>query len=100
MIYIMKRTNIYLSASQVRLLAELSQRTGLSCAEIVRRALDELLARSSLSPMMRNKRRHQEAFWAGFGGTWEEQAVFRIPEEKRESWIVTDNSRWDDERWA
>jgi predicted DNA-binding protein len=43
----MKRTNIYLTDSQIARLARLSERTGLSVAELVRRAVDALLVREA-----------------------------------------------------
>jgi hypothetical protein len=36
----MKRTNIYLTKPQLKFLGELKQKTGLSIAELVRRAID------------------------------------------------------------
>ena len=39
----MKRTNIYLSEVQHKALKKLSKKTGLSLAELVRRAVDDYL---------------------------------------------------------
>jgi predicted transcriptional regulator len=39
----MKRTNIYLSEPSVGKLQELAKQTGLSVAELIRRAIDEFL---------------------------------------------------------
>jgi predicted DNA-binding protein len=43
----MKRTNIHLTEAQLARLSELSQRTGLPVAELVRRAVDAHLAREA-----------------------------------------------------
>jgi predicted transcriptional regulator len=45
MLYIMNRTNIYLPDAMLKRLRELAEKSGLSVAEIVRRALDEYLLR-------------------------------------------------------
>jgi hypothetical protein len=50
MINIMKRTNIYLSESQVAKLRQLVSLTGLSRAEHIRRAIDEYLVRFGEGP--------------------------------------------------
>ncbi len=39
----MKRTNIHLTEKQIGLLKQLSEETGLTSAELVRRAIDEFL---------------------------------------------------------
>jgi predicted DNA-binding protein len=39
----MKRTNIYLTEPSVAKLQELSKQTGLSVAELIRRAIDDFL---------------------------------------------------------
>ena len=44
-IYIMKRTNIYLTDSQHKELAKLSQKTLAPVAALVRKAIDEFLKR-------------------------------------------------------
>ena len=41
----MKRIAMYITEQQHKLLKELSERTGLTMAEVVRRAIDEFLAR-------------------------------------------------------
>jgi hypothetical protein len=41
----MKRIAMYITEQQHKLLKELSERTGLTMAELVRRAIDEFLAR-------------------------------------------------------
>lgn len=43
----MKRTNVHLSEVQLARLNELSKRTGLSVAELIRRAIDAFLAREA-----------------------------------------------------
>jgi Arc/MetJ-type ribon-helix-helix transcriptional regulator len=43
----MKRTNIYLTDRQITGLTKLSERSGLSVAELVRRAVDALLEREA-----------------------------------------------------
>lgn len=43
----MKRTNVHLSEVQLARLNELSKRTGLSVAELIRRAVDAFLAREA-----------------------------------------------------
>lgn len=45
MIYTMRRTNIYLSETQMRKLHELSEKLDLSTSEIIRRAIDSYLER-------------------------------------------------------
>ena len=39
----MKRTNVHLTESQLKRLAAMSKRTGLSVAELIRRAVDRML---------------------------------------------------------
>jgi metal-responsive CopG/Arc/MetJ family transcriptional regulator len=41
----MKRTNIYLSETQIKHLQELSQKAGLSISELIRRAIDRFIKR-------------------------------------------------------
>lgn len=43
----MKRTNIHLSDGQLKALRELSDKTGAPVAELVRRAIDAYLAKTS-----------------------------------------------------
>lgn len=43
----LKRTNIYLTWSQSERLGALSAKTGLSSAELIRRAIDEYLAKEA-----------------------------------------------------
>lgn len=42
-ICIMKRVNYHLTAPQIKKLKELSKKTGLSLAELIRRAIDKFL---------------------------------------------------------
>jgi len=44
-IHHMKRTNIYLSDTQIKHLQELSRKMGLSVAELIRRAIDRFIRR-------------------------------------------------------
>lgn len=56
MMYIMNRTNIYLPDAMLNKLREMAGESGLSVAEIVRRALDEYVERKSTAsaPEVRN----------------------------------------------
>lgn len=55
----MRRTNMYFTAPQVDKLSTLSAETGLSVAELVRRAVDDYLRRNSAVPKTNNKPKKQ-----------------------------------------
>jgi hypothetical protein len=51
----MKRTNIYLTKPQLKFLGELKQQTGLSIAELIRRAIDLFVKHESDKQNSTNK---------------------------------------------
>jgi predicted DNA-binding protein len=50
----MKRTNVHLAEPQLKRLAQLSKKTGLTVAELIRRAIDEYLEKTQDSKHPQN----------------------------------------------
>lgn len=62
----MERTQIYVTEEQKKILSILSEKTGESQSVLIRKALDEFIAREN-----RGRIEKQKDFWSAHAGSWE-----------------------------
>lgn len=61
----MERTQIYMTEEQKKILSVLSEKTGESQSVLIRKALDEFIARES-----KDRIEKQKDFWSAHAGSW------------------------------